>query len=146
MQCNCAGHKFTFRSSLGFSSFLHDYKVTVLTRTTSLTSYRSLLHKEQGVLSYQWNIFEESFVQSWMLSPLVQTSKSINKKHKTEQANVIYSLMKYCVQQKVAGLAGLRKPRPEILALCFRTTKTKTLVHIPFKLEKQFKTVSLNKN
>ena len=91
MQCNCAGHKFTFRSSLGFSSFLHDYKVTVLTRTTSLTSYRSLLHKEQGVLSYQWNIFEEFFVQSWMLSPLVQTSKSINKKHKTEQTNVIYS-------------------------------------------------------
>ena len=145
MQCNCTGHKFKFRSSLCFSSFLHDYKVTVLTRTTFLTSYRSLLHKEQGVLSYRWNIFEESFVQSWMLSPLVQTSKSINKKHKTEQANVIYS-NEILRSKKVAGLAGLRKPRPEILALCFRTTKTKTLVHIPFKLEKQFKTVLLNKN
>lgn len=46
-RCNCTGHKFTFRSSLGFSSFLHNYKVTLLTRSISLTSYRSLLHKEQ---------------------------------------------------------------------------------------------------
>ena len=36
-----------------------------------------------SVSIYRWNIFEESSALSWLLSPQVQTSKSIDKKERT---------------------------------------------------------------
>ena len=144
MQCNCTGHKFTFRSSLGFSSFLHNYKVTLLTRTISLTSYRCLLHRKKGAYHTD-GTFSRNLLSSHGCYLLWFRHQSLSTRNTKQNKPTLFT-SKILRSKKVAGLAGLRKPRPEILALCFRTTKTKTLVHIPFKLEKQFKTVLLNKN